>query len=141
MRTLFADTGYWFALLLAQDPLHQRAMALSQQVASARIVTTQMMLTELVNLTTRIGLYQRQRGLTFIQQLENSPQVEIIPQTADQFQQALTFALARPDQRWSLTDCASFLTMERLGIREALAHDRHFQQAGFVPLLREGAAG
>ena len=28
--------------------------------------------------------------------------------------------------------------MERLGITEALAYDRDFEQAGFVALLREG---
>ena len=79
--------------------------------------------------------------MNLIQDLDAAPHVTIIPQTAEQFRTALAFYRGRLDQRWSLTDCASFLTMERLGIREALAHDRHFQQAGFVPLLREGAAG
>ena len=40
------------------------------------------------------------------------------------------------DQRWSLTDCSSFLLMEQRGISEALAYDRDFEQAGFIPLLR-----
>ena len=45
--------------------------------------------------------------------------------------------VSRLDQRWSVTDCASFLIMEELGITDALAYDRDFAQAGFRPLLRE----
>ena len=44
---------------------------------------------------------------------------------------------SRSDQRWSLTDCASFLVMEERNISEALAYDRDFEQAGFSALLRE----
>ena len=68
--------------------------------------------------------------------LEDSPNVEIIPQTNTQFKAAVERYAARGDQRWSLTDCASFLVMEERDIREALAYDRDFEQAGFVALLR-----
>jgi uncharacterized protein len=37
----------------------------------------------------------------------------------------------RPDKNWSLTDCLSFLVMERRGLAEALTTDRDFEQAGF----------
>lgn len=42
----------------------------------------------------------------------------------------------RPDKDWSLTDCISFVAMEERGIREALTGDHHFEQAGFVALLK-----
>jgi len=45
--------------------------------------------------------------------------------------------LERPDQSWSLTDCASCLIMREQGIQEALAHDKHFEQMGFKALLRD----
>jgi hypothetical protein len=41
----------------------------------------------------------------------------------------------RSDKSWSLTDCISFVVMEEHGVTEALTADRHFEQAGFVPLL------
>ena len=41
----------------------------------------------------------------------------------------------RPDKHWSLTDCISFVVMNREGIVDALTGDRHFEQAGFRALL------
>jgi predicted nucleic acid-binding protein len=41
----------------------------------------------------------------------------------------------RMDKDWPLTDCISFVVMEREGITEALTADQHFKQAGFVTLL------
>lgn len=35
-----------------------------------------------------------------------------------------------------MTDCSSFLIMERYGIDSALTYDWHFEQAGFKALLR-----
>lgn len=64
------------------------------------------------------------------------PNVEVIPQTSELFHQALSLYRQRPDQAWSLTDCASFCLMQQRNILEALAHDKHFEQAGFIALLR-----
>ncbi len=45
------------------------------------------------------------------------------------------FALRR-DKDWGLTDCLSFVVMEREGINAALTADKHFEQAGFTALLK-----
>lgn len=63
--------------------------------------------------------------------------MKIQPQTHEQFSMALGLYEQRADKKWSLTDCASFLAMQEEGITDALAHDDHFQQAGFTALLRE----
>jgi hypothetical protein len=42
----------------------------------------------------------------------------------------------RPDKYWSLTDCISFVVMKDHQITEALTGDHHFEQAGFVALLK-----
>ena len=73
-----------------------------------------------------------------VRELENNPNVEIVAQTDMQFRAAVERYASRGDQRWSLTDCASFLVMEERDITEALAYDRDFEQAGFIALLREG---
>ena len=64
------------------------------------------------------------------------PKVEIISQTPALFAAALTLYRERADKAWSLTDCMSFSIMKTRGIKSALAHDRHFEQAGFKALLR-----
>ena len=84
-----------------------------------------------------LGELRRRFAAQMVQELEHSPDVEVIPQTDAQFKATLERYASRSDQNWSLTDCASFLLMEERGINEALAYDRDFEQAGFVALLRE----
>ena len=61
-----------------------------------------------------------------------SPTVRLVHVDAELFRAAFEYLKLRSDKLFSLTDCASFVLMERLGIREALAFDTHFEQAGFV---------
>jgi predicted nucleic acid-binding protein len=42
----------------------------------------------------------------------------------------------RLDKEWSLTDCITFAVMAREGLTDALTGDHHFEQAGFVALLK-----
>jgi hypothetical protein len=65
------------------------------------------------------------------------PDVTIVPCDQGLLEAAIELFSHRPDKRWSLTDCTSFVVMEREGIAEALTGDHHFEQAGFVPLLAQ----
>ena len=136
MPTLFADSGYWIALLYSGDQLHQLARAVAERLGFTPIVTTQMVLLEALNNLSGRGGYLRGLAAQMIQDLAARPNVEIILQTDDQFRAAVERYAARSDQSWSLTDCASFIVMEERGLSEALAYDRDFEQAGFVALLR-----
>ena len=79
----------------------------------------------------------RQRASEWAKSLRGRPNIEIIHYAEAQLWAALERYEARQDQSWSLTDCASFLVMEKRGITEVLAYDRDFEQAGFVALLRQ----
>ena len=136
MRTLFADSGYWIAILHPGDQLHNRAMSVTANLGSAVIVTTHMALVEVLNHLAGRGERYRNIAAQVIRELEAKPEVEIVSQTDAQFRAAVERYAARPDQTWSLTDCASFLVMEERNITEALAYDRDFEQAGFIALLR-----
>lgn len=134
MKVVFADTGYWQAMLSPRDRLHARAVEVSRSLGRVRQVTTEMVLAEL--LAALSGVKTRSLATALVRTLRDNPNVEVVPQTSLQFRQAFDRYKAAPDKAWSLTDCASFDLMTARGIREALAHDHHFEQAGFVALLR-----
>ena len=137
MNGVFADTGYWIALFNPRDQLHAKAVTASQVLQGRQIVTSQMVLTEFLNHYAALGQPFRQRAVQVVRSFQSNVDVEIVPQTDGQFAAALTLYAQRPDKEWGITDCASLLIMQERGIVEALAHDDHFQQAGFIPLLRD----
>ena len=137
MRTVFADAGYWIALISPRDNLHQLAINAKRQLGNVRIITTQMVFTELLDGASNRGASQRAAVAEFTAKLATLDGITIVPQTSDQFSEALDFYRNRPDKEWSLTDCASMLVCQELGITEVLTYDNHFVQAGYVALLRK----
>jgi len=136
MRRVFADTAYWIALLNRRDRLHARAVECCADFNSGVIVSTEMVLTEVLNHFSLGPSEFRQAAVALVGRLDASPSHEIIPMTSGQFRNALDLYRQRPDKQWSLTDCASILIMQEKGIGEALTYDNHFVQAGFAALLR-----
>ena len=137
MRQVFADTGYWVALLNPKDELHQKARDLSKQMDSLYILTSEMVLAEVLNDFSKRGAFLRQAAIELIESLYNHPNVTVIQQSSSQFQEGLLLYKKRLDKEWSITDCVSFKIMEEYGITEALAYDKHFEQVGFIALLRD----
>ena len=138
MPVVFADAGYWIGLLVPDDDLRDRTLAITASLGDTTIITTQMVLIEVFSYVSRRGADARLDAARLWRDIDEDPDVEIIHQTDAQFRAAAELYAARPDQRWSLVDCASFLIMEERNITRALAYDRDFEQAGFVALLREG---
>ena len=136
MSVVFADAGYFIASLDSRDPLHERARTVAAGREPFSTVTTQMVIAEVLNYVSRGGDHHRGLAVQMVRDLEARPDVEIVPQTDAQFAAAVERYATRPDQTWSLTDCASFLVTEQRNITEALAYDRDFEQAGFTALLR-----
>ena len=81
MRALFADSGYRIAHMYPSDQLHERAREVAASLESVQIVTTQMVLTEALNFMARLGELRRRFAAQMVQELEHSPDVEVIPQT------------------------------------------------------------
>jgi uncharacterized protein len=140
MKKVFADTGFWIALFYRDDQYHQNAIKLSRQVTLEKIsiFTSEMVLVEFLNFFTRFNPQIRYDMAVWVTQVREDPAITVIPQSSIQSERAVAFYLDRVDQQWSLTDCSSFLLMTELRITDALAHDKHFQQAGFRALLRAG---
>jgi uncharacterized protein len=64
------------------------------------------------------------------------PYVEIIHIDSATDTLAWKLCKSRLDKAWSLVDCSSFVVMQQLNILEALTTDQHFEQAGFIRLLK-----
>ena len=137
MREIFADSGYWVALIRPRDELHHVALRITDELPPHRIVTTEMVLVELLNAMSKSGQQSRELASRMVTGIYDDANIEVVSQTSRQFREAAFRYANRLDQRWSVTDCASFLVMEQRGITEVLAYDRDFQQAGFAALLRE----
>jgi len=136
---IFIDSSAWIALLDQRDGFHRRALAFQQELVGGihgRLVTTDYVLDEAVT-------YLRQRGPVHLVDdfrtiLTSSESVQVVWTTPDRFWAAWDALLGRPDKRWSLTDCLSFVTMQALGIRLAFGFDSDFRQAGFQLLPGPG---
>jgi predicted nucleic acid-binding protein len=134
-RTLFADTFYWVALLNPRDPFHARVVALSRTLGATSLVTTDEVLTEVLNWFSRSGPLWRGKAATLTRTLRGNPNVLLLPQTRADFDAALALYEARPDKGYSLTDCRSMVALRALGVTAVLTNDRHFTQEGFTILF------
>ncbi|HET6880920.1 MAG TPA: hypothetical protein VFI31_12235 [Pirellulales bacterium] len=75
--------------------------------------------------------------MTILEAIGNDPTVDLVEANTALFQRAIDLYRRRPDKEWSLTDCTSFVVMQEQEIREALTADSHFEQAGFIALLKD----
>jgi len=111
MERVFADSGYWIALVNPRDNLHQKAHAVLRDLRPTQIVTTEMVLTEFLNSFSDYGSRLRHAAARAVLSLRDASQIAVIPQTTQLFAGALKLYEDVGDKSWSLTDCASFLIM------------------------------
>lgn len=136
MDTFFVDTNYWAALLNPGDHWHKQAIEVTESLGDFTVVTSELVLIELLNHVAGTHAGIRLSATTFVRSLRGRSDVRLVTTSTAQFQSALALYEKSTDKQWSLVDCASFLIMRQHRIRDALTHDRHFQQAGFNALLR-----
>jgi predicted nucleic acid-binding protein len=135
MRAVFADTCYWIALLNPKDQTHDIAVDVSKGLSSSKIITTEEVLTELLNYFSARGPYFRSAAAKLVERMQGGRSIQILPQTREDFLAGLRLYQARPDKGYSLTDCISMEVMRREGLSEVLTNDGHFTQEGFTCLL------
>ena len=136
MKACFGDTSYFLALLIPADANHVAARQWAQSNRRP-IVTTEYVLLEVANFLSA-GSTRRLFG-GFLWALRCDRRITLISTSAQLTQRGIDLYLARPDKSWSLTDCISFVIMNEQELTDALTADRHFEQAGFTPLLNTNA--
>jgi uncharacterized protein len=140
MIEVFLDTSFAIAVTVETDRYHSIALRFAANLRDSRVpfVTTQSILAEIADSFSKPPY--RAAAVALLDALEHDPLVTILVIDNERFERGRALFVARPDKTWGLTDCISFTVMQERGMVDALTADRHFEQAGFRPLLREGAA-
>jgi predicted nucleic acid-binding protein len=133
MKTVFADAFYFVGLINRGDQHHAKVVAAARQLRGT-MLTTEWILAEFADALAESA--SRRLVPQFVRELEQDSNVRISRASTDLFRRGLALFEQRPDKDWSLTDCISFVVMKDEGIDEALTGDQHFEQAGFVALLK-----
>ena len=140
MAETFVDTSGWAAWIDRGEQFHPQAREIVDRAwdDGQSLITTNWVLAELTGLLTRFRMPKPQQIKT-LACLRTDPSILVI--SIERTIEASAWKLweARPDKDWSLVDCASFVVMEFRKITDALTSDHHFEQAGFVRLLKNEA--
>ncbi len=134
MTYLFIDTGYLIALEVMDDQHHESAIQHWQGLlkSSPALVTTYVF-DEVVTFFNSRNYHSKavEIGINLI----NSPSIQLIHVDESLFHEGWQYLKTHADKSYSLTDCISFIIMNRLDIKTALTFDKHFIQAGFKVAL------
>ncbi|PSB18681.1 PIN domain-containing protein [Phormidesmis priestleyi ULC007] len=138
MPNIFADTSGWGNLVDVSQPSHSLTATLYRlaRQQNQKLITTNYVIAELVALLTSPLRLPRKTTVSFIHSLKTSPHVEILHISPELDEAAWQLLSTRMDKEWSLVDCSSFAIMQHLNLTEALTTDHHFEQAGFIRLLK-----
>jgi len=133
---VFVDTNYLVALLDRRDGLHDAAVNLEGVLSEQKLVTSDLVLGELLNFFSAFGPDLRERAAQVVDELRSdAAAIEVVPDDPDLFDRTLEFYRARPDKEYSFVDCSSMVLMIERGIVEVATADHHFAQKGLVRLL------
>jgi predicted nucleic acid-binding protein len=126
---MLADTSALLALALRRDQNHGPAVAYLRRHPDHRFVLTELILAELVTrVRARAGAA---KAVEVARGLLSSRRYELVFLDRDLLVGALAGMERLRDKRLSLTDCASFELMRRLGLTGAFSFDRDFRDCGF----------
>lgn len=124
---IFLDTGFLFALVSKRDAHHSRVVEVFRTFSDLRLadrlLTTNHVIVEPITLTRKIG---HDDAVRLGDQLYGEKLAQIHWATPDEERSGFEFFTKHKDQTYSAVDCLSFVVMEKLGIREALAVDTDF---------------
>ena len=133
MKSVFADTSYYIALLSSTDQRHAAALEWSERI-TGRVVITEYVLMELGSALSRGA--DRTLFVGLVEKSQDDRNTVIVEASQTLFRRGLEMFSRRPDKDWSLTDCISFVVMKQRRLSDALTTDHHFEQAGFKALLK-----
>lgn len=129
----FLDSGYLVAYENADDQNHRLARkhwaSLEREPA---LLTTSYVLDEVLTFLNARGHHQRAVDIGERLLDQTAPPAEMIHVDEDLLRRGFDLFRRRPDKRYSVTNCVSFVVMRDRRINTAYAFDDHFRQEGFI---------
>ena len=135
MNRIFIDSLYFVAIFQGNDQWHQTAIDARKKIADRNFVTTDSVLSEVLNYFAGYNEKVRLGASVLVRDVLSESQFEVVEQTRSVLLNGLKLYESRLDKGYSLTDCISMNVCRELGIKEILTHDGHFEQEGFKILL------
>ncbi|HAJ79341.1 MAG TPA: hypothetical protein DCO75_06180 [Fibrobacteres bacterium] len=132
---IFVDTSGFFSLLSPQDISHKDAVEILKKAKRTNqlFVTTDYVIDETATLLNARGIGHLARILFDTVNSSHACRMEWMDN--ERFTMTQTYFSKHLDHSWSFTDCFSFLIMKEFNLRSALTKDKHFREAGYMPLL------
>ncbi len=130
---MLIDTSGFYCFFDEHDRRHGDAYNFMKS-AETRL-TTSYVLAEFIPLCYSRRLNQK-KTLEFAADLLANPLIEIVWVNEELHKEAFALLQNRQDKTYSLCDAVSFIIMRQRGIAESLTTDKHFEQEGFIRLLK-----
>jgi predicted nucleic acid-binding protein len=135
MSRIFVDTWAWYALADIADADHTLAKLLNEKLLDQghTFVTTNFVLSETVTLI-RYHLHH-QAAVQFwktLRTLIDAELVHYVRVTESHEDAAWAIFEHYADQKFSYTDCTSFVVMRDLRLQQVFTGDQHFATMGYV---------
>lgn len=130
---MLLDTSGLLCLHFSTEPPHTQACIVYQK-ATMRL-THNYVIAEYVALA-NVRRFSRVSVLNFVVDLLGNSDIETVWVDEPIHRAAVELLTLRQDKSYSLCDAVSFILMHQRGVSEALTTDRHFEQEGFVRLLK-----
>ena len=120
------------------QPYHTQATGIYRNARQQgrHLITTNYVIAELAALLHSPLRIPKPMIVNLLTNLKTSIWIDVLHVSSEIDKQAWQLFSQRLDKDWSLVDCSSFIVMRQYGIQEALTTDHHFEQAGFICLLK-----
>ena len=134
MALMFLDTSGLFAVADANEHRHTHAAQLFD--TSPRSLTHSYVLAEFIALS-RARKFPLHEAISFLRRIQETSLIRVIWVDRSLHEDALSLLENRLDKNYSLCDAVSFVLMKKHRIHDALTTDHHFEQEGFLRLLKD----
>jgi len=136
MRRVFVDTVALISLGNKRDVLHRHALKVKQNLDLSEqvLITTNAVILEFCNSFSDTEL--RPLAIKTFEAINASNRWVCVHVSKSLMDKGFEKFKQMQDKEWSLIDCISMIVAEEFGIVEVFTADHHFEQAGFINLLK-----